>query len=121
VSAKHREHLAEELAEFDPKKPQVLAASIDRQISLMQRMSADPALDRSRSDSERAMYQELAPAARPSYSSLGTQAAQRRTGDVAWLPHNSTKEKLAKWVEPATNDTGDKRNLFKQMSTAERG
>jgi hypothetical protein len=120
-------HHAEELADFDPLHPEALAFSIDRQISLMQRLSADPRLDMSKSMAERAMHMEEPPAARASVCSLGPlppASAIRRASlpNVAeWLPYSSTKEKLAKWVEPRTNnDAGDQRNFYKQMSMNER-
>lgn len=106
------------MPDFDPEKPLEMALSIDRTISKMRSQAVDPAFDRSRSLQERAQYMPEAPAARMKEASEGD---RRSTTDVAWLPYMSRKEKLESWIEPTTQDAGDKRTLYKQMSKLEQG
>jgi hypothetical protein len=110
---------AEPLPDFDPEKPLEMAISIDRSIRKMRAQAVDPRFDRTRSLQERAQYMPEAPAARMRESS--DDVARRATTDVAWIPYMSRKEKLESWIEPNTQDAGDKRTLYKQMSKLERG
>jgi hypothetical protein len=127
--------VADVVPEYNPAKPEEMALSIDRKISLMRQNSVNPASDPKLSEGERAQYMEDAPASRPSYNSLGLEGhcasngaggGARTSGGggrttVEWLPYSSTKEKLASWKQPgATNDASNGRSLMKQFSKDER-
>lgn len=109
---------ADVVPEYNPDKPEAMAESIDRKISLMRSMSVDPALDKSRSVQERQQYMPEAPASRPSFGAGGD--ARRTSGQVEWLPYSSTKEKLESWIQPDTNDSSSNRNLLRQLTKDEK-
>ena len=79
----------------------------------MRRMTADPAHDSSRGLQERLQYMPSPThdsSARAGSSDPNTPRTSATVTD--WLPYKSSKEKLASWVTPNTNDCAQPRNLF---------